>query len=260
MRIFDLHNDLITGGVGFSQALEIKKDDASHEITALYAVWGTRLGFKEFIEKCVFLSQNFGLYSVEDASVAGGGFSALPLKNLKCCSLTWNYDNIFAGGANGFGGLTELGKSFVCFLNDNNVAVDLSHLNERSFYDVIAIAKRPIVTHSGIFSLKHHARNLKDEQIKAVINKNGIVGLTPVSDFVPGGDKDGFFRALSYFIDNFHDDNLAIGSDFYGSDGIAGLKDYYELSDEIDAFLTSGYGKKCSKKVLCENAGKFFGI
>ncbi len=260
MRIFDLHNDLITGGASFSQALEIINDDAEHAITALYAVWGTRLDFKDFIEKCVFLSQNCGLYSVEDASVAGSGFSALPLKNLKCCSLTWNYDNIFAGGANGFGGLTELGKSFVCFLNDNNVAVDLSHLNERSFYDVIEIAKMPIVTHSGIFSLKHHARNLKDEQIKAVINKNGIVGLTPVPDFVPGGNEEGFFGSLSYFIDNFHDDNLAIGSDFYGSDGIDGLKSYRALMDEINVFLTSVYGKKCSKKVLCENAGKFFGI
>ncbi len=260
MRIFDLHNDLITGGTSFSQALEIINDDAAQEITALYAVWGTRLSYREFIDKCVFLARNCRFYSIEDASIVGENFAALPLNNLKCCSLTWNYDNAFAGGANGSGGLTALGEDFVRFLNANDIAVDLSHLNERSFYDVIGIAKKPVATHSGVFALKPHARNLKDEQIEAVINKNGIVGLAPVPDFVPGGNNDGFFGSLSYFIDKFGCDNLAIGTDFYGSDGIDGLKNYRALSDEIDAFLTAGYGKKCAQKVLCENAQNFFGI
>lgn len=256
--MFDLHNDLFTGGVSYSQVIEIKNADAAQGITALYAVWGTRLSYIEFIEKCFFLSQNCRFYSIEDASVVKNNFTALPLSKLKCCSLTWNYDNAFAGGANGSCGLTALGKDFVCFLNDNDVAVDLSHLNERSFYDVIGIAKKPIATHSGIFSLKPHLRNLKDEQIEAIINKNGIVGIAPVPDFVPGGNKDGFFRSISYFIDKFGCDNLAIGTDFYGSDGIDGLKNYRTLTSEIDAFLSAVYGKKCSLKVLSENAEKFF--
>ncbi len=258
--MFDLHNDLITGGASFSQAQEIINDDAAQGITALYAVWGTRLSYREFIDKCVFLERNCRFYSIEDASVARENFTALPLNNLKCCSLTWNYDNVFAGGANGSGGLTALGEDFVRFLNANDVAVDLSHLNERSFYDVIGIAKKPLATHSGIFALKPHARNLKDEQIEAIINKNGIVGLAPVPDFVPGGNKAGFFGSLSYFMDKFGCDNLAIGTDFFGSDGIDGLKNYRTLTDEIKAFLTVGYGKKCAKKVLYGNAEKFFGI
>ena len=257
MRILDLHNDLITA-VADDRALRIMKNNRRRGVKALYAVWGTKLSLVDFIGKCRFLSQNAEYYSVEDASATGTNFDALPLKNLTCCSLTWNYDNAFAGGAEGKSGLTEEGKRFIRYLNRKEIAVDLSHLNERSFYEAIKISDRVIATHSCPFSVKRHLRNLKDRQIAAIVEKGGIVGITPVPSFVAHGTESGYLAALDYFINKFGCDNVAIGSDYFGSDGIDGLRSYDELLRKVRSYVAEKYGNYCADKILFGNAERFF--
>ena len=257
MRIFDLHNDLITA-VGSDEAKRIIGKNGRRGVKALYAVWGTKLGLVDFIGKCRFLSQTAEYYSVEDASATVADFAALQLKNLACCSLTWNYDNAFAGGAEGKSGLTEEGKRFIRFLNRKGIAVDLSHLNERSFWEAIKISDRVLATHSCPFAVKRHLRNLKDRQIAAIVEKGGIVGITPVPSFVKNGNESGYFAALDYFINKLGCDNVALGTDYFGSDGIFGLRDYDELERKIRLHVSEKYGNYCSDKVLFGNSERFF--
>ncbi|MDD7158483.1 MAG: membrane dipeptidase [Firmicutes bacterium] len=257
MRIFDLHNDLITSEVDFGNAENIIQSDRDNDREILYAVWATKLNLSDFTEKSRFLSDR-GRYSVEDASVVGEDFDALLTENLACCSLTWNYNNALAGGAYENGDLTEHGEKFVDYLNDKDVIIDLSHLNERSFYSVIIRAKRVVATHSGIFSNKKCLRNLKYSQVREIIGNGGLVGLTPVPKFVRNGDEHGYFDTIYRFIDKFGCDNVAIGTDFYGSDPIKGLENYDELVQKVEFFISKRYGASCAKKLLYENAERFF--
>ncbi|MBO5909628.1 MAG: membrane dipeptidase, partial [Clostridia bacterium] len=80
-------------------------------------------------------------------------------------SLTWNGDNKLAGGALGDASLTSLGVDVIKRMNRLSMAVDLSHLNRKSFYEALKEARFPCATHSGIDFILHHPRNLDDAQL-----------------------------------------------------------------------------------------------
>jgi len=82
-------------------------------------------------------------------------------------------------------GLTDFGKQIVRRMNELGMLVDLSHVGEQTFYDVIATTSKPVlVSHSCVYALCPHRRNLKDEQIKAVAKNGGVIHLNFYSGFV----------------------------------------------------------------------------
>ena len=94
-------------------------------------------------------------------------------------------------------GLTEFGKQVVHRLNQNGIMVDVSHVGERTFYDVLATSKKPVIaSHSCAYSLNPHSRNLKDEQLKALAKNGGVVCVNFYSGFVDPA----YYRRESEFI------------------------------------------------------------
>ena len=82
-------------------------------------------------------------------------------------------------------GLTEFGKSVVKMMNQLGMLVDLSHVGEQTFWDVMKIVNKPVlVSHSCVHALCPHRRNLKDEQIKAIAQNGGVIHLNFYSGFV----------------------------------------------------------------------------
>ncbi len=82
-------------------------------------------------------------------------------------------------------GLTEFGKSIVKMMNQLGMLVDLSHVGEQTFWDVMKIVNKPVlVSHSCVHALCPHRRNLKDEQIKAIAQNGGVIHLNFYSGFV----------------------------------------------------------------------------
>ena len=82
-------------------------------------------------------------------------------------------------------GLTDFGKQVVHHMNELGVLIDLSHVGEQTFWDVIATTTKPVlVSHSCVYSLCPHRRNLKDEQIKAVAKNGGVIHLNFYSGFL----------------------------------------------------------------------------
>jgi membrane dipeptidase len=76
-------------------------------------------------------------------------------------------------------GLTDLGKELIEACNRLGILIDLSHLNERGFWDVAAISNAPLVaTHSNAHALSPHSRNLTDKQLTAIGETGGMVGVT----------------------------------------------------------------------------------
>lgn len=101
--------------------------------------------------------------------------------------LTWNEANALATGtkADPSRGLTELGRRALARLEDLHMLVDVSHLNDRSFWDVLAAVHGPIVaSHSNARALAEHPRDLTDDQLRAIAETGGLVGLNANKNLV----------------------------------------------------------------------------
>ena len=82
-------------------------------------------------------------------------------------------------------GLNEFGVEVIHICQENNVLIDVSHIGEKSFWDIIKNSKKPIIaSHSSVHKLCQHFRNLKDDQIKAIKDINGLIGLNPYPFFI----------------------------------------------------------------------------
>lgn len=115
-------------------------------------------------------------------------------RGVRYMTLTWNNSTSWASSATDETtalfpldrkGLNELGKQIVRRMNKLGMMVDLSHVGEQTFWDAIAIVTKPvIVSHSNVYSLCPHRRNLKDEQIKAIGKNGGVIHLNFYSGFL----------------------------------------------------------------------------
>lgn len=101
--------------------------------------------------------------------------------------LTWNEVNAFAHGAScrADEGLTELGAKAVSRMEELGMLVDVSHANERTFWDICERSKMPfIASHSNAYACCANARNLKDDQIKALAERGGVIGMNAWPEFI----------------------------------------------------------------------------
>ncbi len=120
-------------------------------------------------------------------------------------------------------GLTDHGRLFIEQLNEGRIYVDLAHIAEEGFWDVVAVHDRDqplLVTHTGVDGVRDMWRNLNDKQIKAVADTDGAIGIIFQAGFLkrPGGPKDGrmVIEHLRHVIDVVGEDYAALGSDYDG--------------------------------------------
>lgn len=183
---------------------------------------------------------------------------------VRSVGLTWNYANLVADGVKEKrnGGITNFGRNVIHWLNDKRLWTDLSHSSERSFWDAIEMTKFPIASHSNSYKLCPHDRNLRDEQIKALIHKNGMIGITFVPFFTSQASnctiKD-VITHLDYVCSLGGVNNVGFGSDFDGIDEtITGLSNYasymtlvntlhqYYSNDLVDKFTFRNFAEHIS--------------
>ena len=156
-------------------------------------------------------------------------------------------------------GLTNFGTDLVKEMNEIGIIVDVSHISERGFYDVLDTATRPIIaSHSNCRALWDHPRNLRDEQIKAIAQNGGVIGVTFVRDFVD--DHEPTFEKLIHHIDHIIQlagpDHAGIGSDFDGGGDL--ICDATHLPSITEALQERGHSDEIIKKVLGENYFRVF--
>lgn len=103
-------------------------------------------------------------------------------------SLTWNEENELATGVrspNKDRGVTRLGIEALHKLEELKMIIDVSHANEKTFWDIYENTTKPIIaSHSNAYSVCNVPRNLKDEQIKAIAGRNGVIGMNSWPDFI----------------------------------------------------------------------------
>lgn len=140
-------------------------------------------------------------------------------------------------------GLTRAGKELVRRCNELGIVVDLSHLNERGFWDVVALSEAPIVaSHSGAWALCPSPRNLTDDQLRAIGDSGGIVGVNFSRAFLRKdglGDKRTTVREIvrhvEYLADAIGIEHVGFGSDFDGTQVPQDMKDASGLPKLIAA-------------------------
>jgi membrane dipeptidase len=208
-------------------------------------------------------------------SIEGGDgiYSLGALRNLyrlgvRIAALTWNFSNHIASGAyekDKTRGLTEFGKDVVREMNGLGMLIDVSHLNEKSFYDIAAITKMPIIaTHSCSALVCAHPRNLTDNQFKVIKQSGGCVGVNFYPPFLTQNDKctiDNIILHIDRFMELGGEDNIGIGADFDGvgclPDGIRGVEDLYKVFDRM---LQRGYTEEQVEKISHRNFERIFGM
>jgi membrane dipeptidase len=118
-------------------------------------------------------------------------------------------------------GLTDFGKEVLKAENELGIVTDLSHINDRAYYDVMELsAKPPIMSHTGVYSLCQQARCMTDDQIKAMARKGGVMGICFAPQFIDNDEKkatvDRVVEHILYVADLVGIDTVGIGTDYDG--------------------------------------------
>ncbi|KZE53041.1 dipeptidase [Brevibacillus parabrevis] len=161
-----------------------------------------------------------GAHALEESLVQLRTWHRLGVRGM---TLTWNHGNCVADGSGepNPGGLTAFGRQVIEEMNRLGMIVDVSHLADPGFWDVMEISKAPVIaSHSNARQICRHPRNLTDEQIRALIAKDGVMGLMFV-DFFTVEEKrtawiDDLLRHLDHVCGLGGVDHVAFGSDFDG--------------------------------------------
>lgn len=135
--------------------------------------------------------------------------------------LTWNEENALATGVHGDAdrGLTETGRGAVRRIQEKGMVMDVSHLNENSFWDVMDATAGPVIaSHSNAKALCDVPRNLADAQLRAIRDTGGVVGLNAYCRFVDANPDrqtaETLARHAAHMIDVMGIDHVGCGFDF----------------------------------------------
>jgi membrane dipeptidase len=188
---------------------------------------------------------------------------------LRSLGLVWSRPNAFAHGVpfrfpstpDTGDGLTDAGKALVKACNDMGILVDLSHLNEKGFWDVAKLSDAPLVaTHSNVHAICPHTRNLTDKQLDAIKESDGMVGLNFAVAFLredSANESDTpletMVRHIDYLVERLGIDRVGFGSDFDGATIPDAIGDVTGVPKLIEALRQNGYDNASLKKIAHEN-------
>lgn len=160
--------------------------------------------------------------------------------------------------------LPSFGKELVQELEHLNIMVDIAHLAEGCFWDVVKIAKKPIfASHIGMRALNDHWRNIRDNQAQAVAASGGVIGIMYAPGFL---GKNYWYCSLDLVIDHFEhcikiagEDHVALGSDWDGFITTPeGLEDVTGLPNITQKLIDRGHSRETVRKLLGANFLRMF--
>ena len=212
------------------------------------------------------------VFHMEGAEAIDADFALLDVlyaAGLRSLGPVWSRPNAFGHGVpfrcpsspDTGPGLTKLGKNLIGACNRLRILIDLSHLNERGFWDVAAISDAPLVaTHSNAHALSPHSRNLTDRQLAAIRETGGLVGVNFATSFLrPDGRRDKntptdlIIRHIEYLLEHAGEDSVGFGSDFDGAEIPAELGSAARLQILVQAMRKRGFGRPLIEKLCFRN-------
>lgn len=203
------------------------------------------------------------LLALEGGEALEGEISAIHTYyrlGVRSITLTWNHRNRLADGVaeeESRGGLTRFGRQVIEEMEELGMLVDVSHLSESGFSDVVKFAKKPfIASHSNARAICDVPRNLKDNQLLKIAEKGGVVGLNLYSPFIVKygqGEIDDILSHIQHMLSVMGEDFIALGTDFDGIHStpkeISGVQDM----DLLFISIENEFGKVVAEKIFSEN-------
>jgi len=194
---------------------------------------------------------------------AGFGYDPELLPDLfavgfRVTSLGWNEQNPLTGSHVTGGGLTDRGRAYVRMAQSLGMLVDVSHISDEGFWDILEITQGPVVaTHSNSRAVWNHSRNLTDDMFRAICQSGGVAGYNQCAEFT--GEKpdldtvcDHIFHFLELDPTGTH---IALGGDLDGVDkmpaGFDGVQSYPALARRL---LARGAGERIVENIFWNNA------
>jgi membrane dipeptidase len=215
------------------------------------------------IEKINAKGKIAAIISIEGGEAISGDLEvlyALYKLGVRSIGLTWNERNDIAEGVgekHAHGGLTSFGHDVVKEMNRLGMVVDVSHMTEKSFWGVIEASEKPIIaSHSNAYSVCAHLRNLKDDQIKALAQNGGVMGMNFAPPFIAkeNANIDKLIAHIDHIAGLVGTDHIGLGSDYDGIPSTPeGLEDISTLPRITQALLDKGYEELDIKKILGGN-------
>lgn len=222
------------------------------------------------IERIISQNKIAAILAIEGGEAIEGKLYNLRILHrlgVRLITLTWNQRNDIADGSshpNSKRGLTPFGKKVVKEMNRLGMLVDVSHLSESGFWGVINTTSQPIIaSHSNSYKLCSHRRNLKDEQVKAIAENGGLIGVTFVPDFLTVEKQkatiDDVIDHIDYLVRLAGIDFVGLGSDFDGCEdlpvGLEGADKVYKIGEKL---AERGYLADDIDKIMGKNFLRLF--
>jgi membrane dipeptidase len=279
----DDHDDAPFGGTAFAEPLAAPVDHVIAAATSMAAA-GRLFALEDAGELTVArtiadvdgaLAEGappVAVIGMEGAEAIDPALESLPAWHalgLRVLGPVWSRANAFATGVQfvfpstpDIGpGLTDAGVALVKACAELGILVDLSHLNERGFWDVAALEAGPLVaSHSGAHAVAEASRNLTDHQLDAIGDSGGLVGIVYASVFVRPDFADVEDTPLSIIADHARHvaerigvDGVALGSDFDGATVPAALGDAAGLPKLLDALRSVGFSDDEVERIAWHN-------
>ena len=167
----------------------------------------------------------------------------------------------FPGSPDTGPGLTDLGKALIARCNELNILIDLSHINEKGFWDIAKLSTAPLIaTHSNVHVLCPTTRNLTDDQLRAIKDSDGMVGVNLATAFLR---EDGQMRDdtnidlvckhMEHLIDRLGEDRVGLGSDFDGAMVPQSIGSVSGLPVLASTMQSHGYTQELMHRLCCNN-------
>jgi len=198
-----------------------------------------------------------------------GALDVLHQAGLRSLGPVWSRPNAFGHGvpfrcpsSPDIGpGLTDLGRELIRACNRLKILIDLSHLNERGFWDVAQLSDAPLVaTHSNAHALSPHSRNLIDDQLKAIGETGGMVGVNFAVSFLRSDGRQDRDTPVELIVDHVEhmikqvgENGVGFGSDFDGAMIPKGLGNAAGLQAIVEVMRARGYGQTLIEKLCFRN-------
>ncbi len=212
------------------------------------------------------------IFHIEGAEMIGADLDALYVLHragLRSLGPVWSRSNVFAHGVpfafpsspDTGPGLTDAGFGLVRACNELGILIDLSHMNEKGFWDVARTSDAPLVaTHSNVHAISPTSRNLTDAQLEAIRDSGGVVGLNYAVGFLsPEGSRDTdlplevMLRHTDHLLNILGERGVALGSDFDGAGIPDAISDVRGTQKLLQAMLDHGYGEELVSRIALHN-------
>ncbi len=274
--LFDLHTDIpdaiyndkrsvVSFCSGFKKQMTVAAFWIPPNTRHPYSLY--RNMYRHFLRECQLPQNRLTLDKSLLFSLEGGSpfekdisrLCSIKEDGISSVSLTWNKDNSLAGGAFGVGGLTRRGAEAVKLMNKLGLALDLSHLNNQSLVKAAERADFILASHSNSYTVCPHPRNLTDDAMDIIRDKNGIIGINFYPEFIGQGDIfEGVARHIDYMLSRGLLNNIAIGSDFDGGQMDRRLSKTEDMLRLYEYLCASFGSKELVYKIFYENAFNFY--